>query len=65
MTVAELEKAVTKLSRPEFDQFTDWLEEFADERWDRELTEDIQNGLLNSLADEALADFSAGRIKLF
>jgi len=61
MSVDELEKAVAALPPDKLAQFRAWYEEFDAANWDRQMERDIKAGKLDKLADEALADFKAGR----
>lgn len=62
-TLAEIEIAVTRLPKKDFSMFSDWFDTLRNKIWDREIEEDIKNGLLDSLADEALSDFNSGKCK--
>ena len=62
-TLAEIEMAVTRLPKNDFSLFADWFDTLRNKIWDRELEEDVKNGLLDSLADEALSDFNSGKCK--
>jgi hypothetical protein len=62
-TLTEIERAVTNLSRKDFNKFRDWFSALEQRKWDREFEEDAQNGLLDELANEALADFQSGRCR--
>ncbi len=63
MTVQELEKAVAKLSPEELAEFRAWFHEFDLDAWDQQIARDAAAGKLDKLADQALADFKAGRCK--
>ncbi len=60
-SVAEIEAAISKLSRQELVAFRDWFKEFDAEAWDRQFEEDVKAGRLDALADEALRDLREGR----
>jgi hypothetical protein len=60
-TVAEIEAAISRLSRQELVAFRDWFKEFDAEAWDRQFEEDVKAGKLDALADEALGDLREGR----
>ena len=62
-TLTEIERAVTNLSRKDFNKFRDWFSALDHRKWDKEFEEDAQNGLLDELANEALADFQSGRCR--
>ncbi len=60
-TVHEIENAVSKLSRLELLAFRDWFSEFDAAAWDSQIEADSQAGALDRVAEEALADYRAGR----
>ncbi|CAK8716179.1 hypothetical protein KKHLCK_05300 [Candidatus Electrothrix laxa] len=62
-TLTEIERAVTSLSRKDFNTFRDWFSTLENRKWDREFEKDAQKGLLDDLANEALADFNSGACK--
>lgn len=62
-TVKEIERAVADLSHDDLSQFRAWFAEFDARAWDRQFEEDVAAGRLDALAEEALADFRAGRTR--
>jgi hypothetical protein len=60
-TVDDIEDAVRRLPPEELAAFRAWFAEFDAAAWDRQLSQDIAAGRLDSLGDEALADLRAGR----
>jgi len=62
-TVQEIEKAITQLPKDDFAVLREWLEEFEAKTWDNRFEEDVQSGRLEKLANEAIADFRAGKCK--
>jgi hypothetical protein len=62
-TLNEIERAVQGLSPEQLAQFRAWFAEFDWAAWDRELEDDVAAGRLDALADEALANFRAGRTR--
>jgi len=60
-TVAEIEAAISRLSRQDLVAFRDWFKEFDAEAWDRQFEEDVKAGKFDALADEALRDLREGR----
>jgi len=62
-SVEEIEKAVAQLPPDQFAQFRDWFDEFEAARFDRRIEQDATAGRLDRLAEQALADFRAGRAR--
>ena len=58
-----IKSEIARLPQEEFNAFVDWLEKLEEERWDKELEEDIAEGKLDRLADEALDEFGAGKCR--
>jgi len=63
MTVTELEKAITRLSKQELDRFRDWFDEYYAELWDKQIEDDAKAGRLDKLIAEANAEYNAGLSK--
>ena len=59
----QIEKSIAALSDQEAKELASWLEELRGQRWDRQIEDDSKAGRLDRLAEEALADFSAGRTR--
>jgi hypothetical protein len=53
MSVKELEKAVTELSKEDLADFRRWYREFDADSWDEELERDVAAGKLDWLLEEA------------
>jgi len=62
-TIQELQSAVIQLSREELARFRAWFDEFDAKVWDRQFEEDAKSGKLDRLANQAIADFRAGKCK--
>ena len=62
-TVVEIEKALQTLPVEDARKIADWLQHYLDEKWDRQIDGDIAAGRLDKLADKAMEDYHAGRIK--
>ena len=62
-SLQRIESQVAALSEPDLRQFRSWFDAFDAQRWDQELSDDINNGKLDILAAEALAQYSAGKCK--
>ena len=63
MTVEDIEKAIAKLPPRELDRLRAWFAEFDAARFDEKIERDATSGKLDRLADEAKADFRAGRAR--
>ena len=62
-SVAEIEKAVSRLSPEDLAAFRAWFELFEAERFDRRIAEDAASGRLDGVAAEALADLRRGDVR--
>jgi hypothetical protein len=60
-SVHEIETAVQRLAPQERAEFRAWFEAFDAQEWDQQMADDVANGTLDWLAEEALADQAAGR----
>ena len=59
--IEKLEREVQELSRAELAAFRDWFREYDSAEWDLQIEEDVRAGKLDALADEAIAEYKAGR----
>ncbi len=62
-TVEEIEQAISKLPPDDLARFRTWFEAFEAARFDEKIERDAKSGRLDRLADEALADYRAGRAR--
>jgi hypothetical protein len=62
-TIEEIEKAVAELPADQLRRFRAWFAEFEAARFDRQIEEDAKAGKLDRLAEQALADYQAGRAR--
>jgi len=62
-TVAEIENALRTLPLQDARSVADWLQDYLDEQWDRQIEQDAKSGKLDKLAEEALAEYKAGKAK--
>ncbi|MEI7775951.1 MAG: hypothetical protein WCK17_14375 [Verrucomicrobiota bacterium] len=60
-TIEEIESAIQSLSHGELAILRNWFERFDAAAWDKQFEQDVVQGNLDSLADEALNDFNEGR----
>jgi hypothetical protein len=59
----QIEQAVTQLSKEELARFREWFEEFEAQALDEQFEEDIASGKLDRFAEQAIADFHAGKCR--
>ena len=64
-TVAEIEKAIQKLTPQEIKAVADWLAEFREEMWDRQIDADAKAGKLDKFIAKAKAGYRAGKATRF
>jgi hypothetical protein len=62
-TLEEIERAVAELPPDELVRFRAWFEDFEAARFDQAIERDAKAGRLDRLAEQALADFRAGRAR--
>jgi hypothetical protein len=62
-TLENIEKAVTELPADQLAEFRAWFEAFQAARFDERIEGDVKSGRLDRLAEQALADFRAGRAR--
>jgi hypothetical protein len=60
-TLQTPEKVVAQLSSEELAQFRKWFAKFDGDAWDAQIEADAKAGKLDALAQEALAEFHAGK----
>jgi len=61
--VQEIELAVSRLSLEELARFREWFDEFEAQVWDKQFEADATSGKLDKFANQAIADFRAGKCK--
>lgn len=61
MSVKEIEVFVSQFTREELSEFRQWFQEFDWEMWDREIEQDLAEGRLDFLIQEADEDYKTGR----
>ncbi len=64
-TVQEIEKAIEQLPRKETFRLREVIQHRFDDVWDRQFSEDAESGLLDGLAEAALAEHQAGKSTTF
>jgi hypothetical protein len=60
-TVADIERAVERLSPEELAAFRTWFAEREAGEWDRQFEADVAAGRLDTLGDQALAESREGQ----
>ena len=55
----QIEAAILSLPLNEFEKLRLWLLDLDYERWNEQIEQDVEEGKLESLAQEAIADFEA------
>ena len=64
-TVEQIEAAIQKLPREEFFRLRDWMRDRFDDEWDKQIEEDVRSGRLDRVAQDALAEYRAGKTTPF
>jgi hypothetical protein len=62
-TVAEIENALQEIPVNDAWKVADWLQEYLDSKWDKQIDADIAAGKLDPLWEKAKADIATGKIK--
>ncbi len=62
-TVVEIENALRALPIDQARSVADWLQDYLEDQWDRQIASDAQAGKLDKLAAQALEHHKAGRTK--
>ncbi|GAP96474.1 hypothetical protein [Leptolyngbya sp. NIES-2104] len=62
-TLEQIEAAILTLPAEEFQRLRQWFFDLDYQRWDEQLEQDIAEGKLDALAEEAIAEFKAGRYR--
>jgi len=61
--IEEIEEDIENLSSSELKAFRQWFNDFDAEKWDNQIKNDVENGNLDELANEAINEFHAGKAK--
>jgi hypothetical protein len=61
--IEDIEKAVAELPPDQLERFRAWFDEFEAARFDQQIERDAKGGRLDRLAEQALADYRAGRAR--
>ncbi len=63
-TIEQIEAAILKLPPGDYQKLVQWLLDIEYQRWSEQLEQDILGGKLDTLAEEALADFESGQYRV-
>lgn len=61
--IQKIEAAIMQLSEDEMYQLSNWLQEYLDNVWDRQIEADAKSGRLDQLIELANTDIAAKRVK--
>jgi hypothetical protein len=61
-TVEEIKAAIQRLRPADQSALVDWISEWADDEWDRQIKADIEAGRLTDVVKQARADMRAGNV---
>ncbi|HAN75960.1 MAG TPA: hypothetical protein DCQ63_18060 [Planktothrix sp. UBA8402] len=59
----QIEAAILSLPSSEFEQLRLWFLDLDYEHWDKQIEQDIEDGKLEALAQEAIAELEAGHCR--
>ncbi|PSR16189.1 hypothetical protein C8255_19125 [filamentous cyanobacterium CCP3] len=59
----QIEAAILSLPSNEFERLKLWLLDLDYDRWDEQLEQDVADGKLDALAQEAIAEFESGHCR--
>ena len=62
-TIGQIKSAILTLAPDEFQRLRQWFADVDYQRWDRQLEQDIADGKLEALAEEAISEFKAGHCR--
>ncbi len=62
-TLEQIESAILTLPSSEIQRLRQWLLALDDQQWDLQLEQDVTNGKLDALSEEAIAEFEAGHCR--
>lgn len=62
-TLEQIETAILALPSDEFQRLRQWFFDVDYQRWDEQIEQDVAEGKLEALAEEAIAGFKAGHCR--
>jgi hypothetical protein len=63
ITLLEVESAIQQLPENDARSLAQWLQEYLDDRWDRQMEEDLESGKLDRLLASSEADIVRKNVK--
>jgi len=63
MSTLEIEEAIQNLSRSELRDLLNWLDDYREAMWDKQIDEDMKLGKLDHLIAEAKKELRAGKCR--
>ena len=63
MSLTELKTAVMQLPHDQLAELLNWLDEFQECQWERQIEEDFKSGKLSRLIQQAEGAFSEGKCR--
>jgi hypothetical protein len=60
-TIEQIKTTILTLAPNEFQRLRQWFSDVDYQRWNEQLEQDILDGKLDALAEEAIAEFKAGQ----
>ena len=62
-TLIEIETAIKQLSKDQVLQLAQWLDQYLDDDWDKQIETDLAQGKLDKLIAKAEADIKANNVR--
>jgi len=62
-TLVQIEQAVMTLKNEDFQKLYYWMRELDHQKWDQQIEEDSNNGVLDCLANQAISEYRQGRTR--
>jgi hypothetical protein len=62
-TLEQIEQAVITLTDDDFRKLYTWMVEIDHQKWDQQIEADSERGVLDELANQAIAEYRQGRTK--
>jgi len=63
IALPEIEAAIKQLPENDVRQLAAWLQNYLDEKWDRQMEEDLAAGKLDAIIAKAEADIAANNVR--